>query len=458
MTKGNAKIIVPILIVVELCFSFLAFQSYLNKGIVKEFIENKVNKKNFALYVQQEDGEYKEIVDSNYFPGVDYELNEAKSICVDREGEKLDVAISFKNNKLSVTSNKTIYCHMYFDVKVDVVISVITDGVEGVIPDTNGYDKTINCSSGSATEWDYKYNRLEFSNLVTDDSCSIIYTKDTSNYDTLKSVVENNANIRENGYRYNEKNPNNYLWFNNELYRIIGSIPVKLSDGTTTNLVKIIRNNSIGGLEFDVTASGKSNIWGSKVSLYNHLNTHFYASNEENLNGQNSAGCYMGWGAATSMCDYAISGIVANDNYGVMVENVYWNVGLANIYMTASELYANEITNQSTLGHVGLMSASDYAYAASSNYYGTYIRYYSGLAITSTNWLGGQGTEWILTSNSEAGADSYPYAMYLNIDGSVAINRVLNGAAIRPVMFLKEKVYVTGGDGSSSNPYQIAMI
>ena len=36
------------------------------------------------------------------------------------------------------------------------------------------------------------------------------------------------------GYRYEGGKPNNYIWFNNELWRIIGSVPTKIDNGAST--------------------------------------------------------------------------------------------------------------------------------------------------------------------------------------------------------------------------------
>ena len=47
-------------------------------------------------------------------------------------------------------------------------------------------------------------------------------------------------------YRYTGANPNNYVSFNNELWRIIGVFPTDDGTGNIENRVKIIRNESIG--------------------------------------------------------------------------------------------------------------------------------------------------------------------------------------------------------------------
>ncbi len=49
------------------------------------------------------------------------------------------------------------------------------------------------------------------------------------------------------GIRYIGKNPNNYVQFNGELWRIIGVMKdIENADGTKEDKVKLIRSESIG--------------------------------------------------------------------------------------------------------------------------------------------------------------------------------------------------------------------
>ena len=52
-------------------------------------------------------------------------------------------------------------------------------------------------------------------------------------------------------YRYIGNNPNNYVIFNDEVWRIIGVFPVVNAKGETENRIKIIRNESIGWYSWD---------------------------------------------------------------------------------------------------------------------------------------------------------------------------------------------------------------
>ena len=71
-------------------------------------------------------------------------------------------------------------------------------------------------------------------------------------------------------YRYVGKNPDNYVTFNGELWRIIGVFPTEVctnascSTTETQNLIKIIRNASLGSFSWDYKQTGV----GSSTSKY----------------------------------------------------------------------------------------------------------------------------------------------------------------------------------------------
>ncbi|MBQ7030902.1 MAG: hypothetical protein IJN13_00835 [Bacilli bacterium] len=114
--KFVSRVILPILIIVELSFLFLTWMSYSNKDIKEIKEENKVNKEMFSMYVENKDGEYVEYTDSEYYPiGLKYYFNEERSNCTDNKGKVVSNVISYNNSKITVSSNKTLFCYLYFD-------------------------------------------------------------------------------------------------------------------------------------------------------------------------------------------------------------------------------------------------------------------------------------------------------------------------------------------------------
>jgi hypothetical protein len=87
--------------------------------------------------------------------------------------------------------------------------------------------------------------------------------------------------VNENGYRYEGKDPNNYVSFNGELWRIIGVFDSNTHGIASTNLVKIIRNEPIGSYAWD---KNDTNDWPNS-SMYHLLNDYYYnGTNESNSN------------------------------------------------------------------------------------------------------------------------------------------------------------------------------
>ena len=116
MCKKYFKVIITLLLLIEFTFVFLSIKSFNNKDITEIKEENKVDKEMFSMYVENKDGEYEEYTDSEYYPiGLKYYFNEERSNCTDNKGKVVSDVISYNNNKITVSSNKTLFCYLYFD-------------------------------------------------------------------------------------------------------------------------------------------------------------------------------------------------------------------------------------------------------------------------------------------------------------------------------------------------------
>jgi len=104
----------------EILSLFLVYKTFSNKDVkaIKEIME--IDKKQFSMYVENEEEKYKEYTSSNIFP-VGYKINLSKSSCVDTKGNKINGILLGTSNSVTVTSNKTAYCYIYFD--IDYVLS-----------------------------------------------------------------------------------------------------------------------------------------------------------------------------------------------------------------------------------------------------------------------------------------------------------------------------------------------
>ena len=461
VNKKFKVIVITLLILLEVASTYLMYRSFNNKNVVLDSVQLKgatTKRSGLAIMIEQEDGTYKESTSSIWPEDMMY--NEEKSGCIDDKGNAIDGALTYEGGVANIRTKSSSYCFLYFDlIKDDVTIAISTDGETGVMPSSGAYTNSATCSSGSIT-WSDKYQRIEIGNLTKPIKCNVSFIKDTSTKTLLRTEVESKANTNANGYRYSGKTPDNYVWFNNEMWRIIGSIPTCLtaSCGTnTTNLVKIIRKDSIGILAYDASSTSTSSIkgaWGTNT-LYSLLNTHYYSSTTNGLDGQTHGGCYGYYSSSSQTkpnCNYNNNGILSTSYYGKMVKNVYWNTGVGAGSSTVSSSFSAEKATQTVSGHVGLMAVSDYGYAASNSYYSTQLNSYAGA--TSTNWLYSQGYEW----TNIQGTSNYTYqAWYMTNEGNLIRGNANIGYSIRPVVYLDPSAYIISGDGSITNPYIIAM-
>ena len=252
-------------------------------------------------------------------------------------------------------------------------------------------------------------------NLTTLNVIKVTYQKDSSSSSGSDNVIfylqsgtyNENLQTVSAGIRYEGKNPNNYIWFNNEYWRIIGVFDSASHGQSGRNLVKIIRDETMGGLSWNVSSSGN---W-ANVNLNKLFNGAYYNATD----GTSSGYCY-GYGAtATGNCDYTKKGI--QDEYRNMIVNAIWYLGgYSNASANAEAFYKYERKSTTTMGYIGLMYASDYGYSvlASDCARTTNLGSYGSATCAGQSWLYGKGKEWTLTPVS-----SIATIFYLSDDGSL---------------------------------------
>ena len=86
--------------------------------------DKETNKKKFAVMVQNGDS-YEEYTneDGTWPSEDDYEFKEAK--CIDNDGQLVENAVTFANGKVTLKTNKTIYCTLYFDESIKTTIQLL---------------------------------------------------------------------------------------------------------------------------------------------------------------------------------------------------------------------------------------------------------------------------------------------------------------------------------------------
>ena len=326
-------------------------------------------------------------------------------------------------------------------------------------PSKGMYKAQVTCV-GADGRWLYDDWKLAIENITSDDvTCDINFntiTKTNLN-DYIISLAGTTQGtvqvVNENGYRYEGKNPNNYIWFNNEYWRIIGVFDSASHGVSGKNLVKIIRADVLDGLAWD---KSNTNNWDTS-SLNKLLNGAYYNAQD----GTSSGYCYGYTTTATANCDYTKKGIQAG--FRKMIASVTWHLGGdSSTSATSSAFYGYERGTTvysgrptSTTGYIGLMYPSDYGYSvlASSCARTTNLGSYYNETCAGQSWLYGKGYEWTLTPYSSGGNSVFHLYSYLGLSYNVACN----GYGSRPVLYLDASVYKIGGDGSLKNPYIVGM-
>ncbi len=221
----------------------------------------------------------------------------------------------------------------------------------------------------------------------------------------IAKIAETSNEIVEDDYgnlRYIGADPNNYVLFNNELWRIIGVMKdIENADGSKSDKVKLVKNEIIGQLKFDNknnTGSSK-NIYGSNdwsdsqlmmmlnpdtnlPSNYTIDNNRYVLDSNRNKIYRNPGSYYNrtnGYQPNTATItsftetevDFSSTGLTNESKE--MISEVVWNLGGSDSNSKLThEFYTLErrtmvFGGNSTkwTGHVGLMYPSDYGYATS---------------------------------------------------------------------------------------------
>ena len=346
------------------------------------------------------------------------------------------------------------------------------------VKDSNLFYNVIATCDNADAKWDYETWELVVYNLVSESKCKVSFTtrdKDTlynyivntlyNNMDGSNNIYREDHTINGNSYseyRYEGEDTlvNNYVWFNNELWRIIGAFPGgtpttdadNLGDGapSVNNTVKIIRDDAIGSFAWD---KNNTNDW-TKASLNTEILNNLYLNS---LSGT----CYFYSTTVGNSCSFVDNGLANVQDY---IETATWNLGgYSSSSVTASNMYTYERgTNVYsgrpvvTTAKVGLMYPSDYGYSvtnANCSHTSKNLGSYDTAACGDKAWLLKYGYEWTSTPVS---GDSY-WVFFVESDAGGSSYSATFGYGVRPVLYLKSSIYVTGGDGSINNPYQLSL-
>ena len=326
-----------------------------------------------------------------------------------------------------------------------------------------------------------------------DDNKVYVYS-DTRDYITIKDYIidlYNDESLRtsnglkkdntvDTNIRYYGSDPNNYVSFNNELWRIIGVFG---------NNVKLVRSESLGSLSWDSSDSSINkgngiNQWGESTEV--NGNTYLGADLQVYLNkmyygGDTTVTCYDGSNNTTTTCptntlDRTAKLLIDKHTWSLgaiemSIEDTisFYNAerGTANGKTCTSGNYCNDSVIRTTkwTGYVALPYITDWAYASSESACETNIQTKDSsnlFVCKNNNWMQRSDWTWYLSPGVQSANANYVWTVSGN--GNVA-NYIMFGAMskfayygsnVAPSIYLKSSVLMKGGSGTSSDPYKLA--
>lgn len=268
------------------------------------------------------------------------------------------------------------------------------------------------------------------------------YTDDAM---TLSNDEKNETKYHE--YRYRGANVDNYVKFNNDLYRIIGVFDDTSHGVEGEYLVKLISANPL--------TYAKNDGFNQQSKLYQLLNSSFF--NYSSTSSYDECHILIGTTASARFnnCSYVLGYSLKSDDWRNYIQEVSWyTIGSSSLVHDAKFFYDCERGNESCTSsimngtgsvqsNIGLMYLSDYLYA--STYPGTESR-----GSSMYNWLF-KGSEFTITPASINSASFY-YVFYVGYISSDTNSNY----AIRPTFYLKSDVKIIDGVGTFDKPYIIS--
>ncbi len=366
----------------------------------------------------------------------------------------------------------------------DLYFAVYIDGeITNTIPSKDsGYtldEAQSSCTNGAKITWDNEsWSALvDLSNYsagnMSRTKCTMYFKVDYPiATDYIISLADSSSELvydetSDNNLRYIGADPNNYVSFNNELWRIIG-VMNNIDDGTgkKETRLKIIRDESIGNYSWDNKGEYGENDW-TTSALQMVLNSGAYYN-------RTSGECPYGQNGTTTSCDFSNNGLT--EEAKTIIGNAVWNLGGTENYTSSSdgltsqwygyergtEVYSGRLP--AWTGQIGLMYPSDYGYATSGGSttnrdmcLTTELWSWNNLNdCYSNDWLyqSGPDDQWALTPFSGDSSN----VIRVNSSGSVYRSYTTNESyVVFPALYLSSNVKITDGDGSHDKPFTLSL-
>ena len=334
----------------------------------------------------------------------------------------------------SGTTNFTFY--LYIDGNIDNDLTIMNKSLVGTL--------TVEASEEiGETLSSYIENLMSDGDMDTVTNNSIDY-----DYNITNSLVNDSFD----NIRYYGSSPNNYVYFNCddysnqssstcEVWRIIGLF----NNQSDPSLIKIVRNDSIGNFPWD--PYNNNNGW-NDAGMRFILNNYSIDEQGAGLYWNRSSGSCLNGDSGT--CDFTTTGL-KNETTRNAIYKATWQVSaISETLFYSNEALEYEMASGTEVeDYIGLISVSDYGYAADFRTCSSQIFDYEGC--TEVDWLLNGEDQWTIIPMDNENT----YSIYSG--GMLSTISVSNAAAIRPTLYLNSNVTKKGGTGTSSDPYQLGL-
>ncbi len=424
MRRNNKKILLGIILLLITITSIFLISNKKEeyKELPKLKIKEQNNKKQFALMLEQDNGDYQE--SDGELPTEGYVFNKEKSSCTDINGKKIDGILDYdyENYIALLDTSKTSYCYLYYDIEPNISYLRSKD--------------TDNHISKELTGGMYRYQGL--------------YTDDVRNYICLG---ENCCNTEECSADTNDS-----------MYRIIGIN----AQGELKVIKKTALTNAIQWWSDNKTdikwaqslinqkLNGKNE--NSAEPNLNDINSYYYSLNE-NLKKViiNNHPWLYGY---RSFSGFGYNGDTIYEIESGKSEALYYNLGDSPNKPTGKYIWNEQIE-----APLGIIYLSDYFYAYKTNEVDagkpeSYTKAVNGWIHLSHNEAthptdaSAIGYEWTMNYSRLDVNDGYYHTPTIAPDGHLGNGSLHNKYAICPTFYLVSNIELTG-DGTLSNPFRI---
>ena len=342
------------------------------------------------------------------------------------EDKKVIAVITYKDGTTIVGTQNVYYNETNYISQVlnDPAFQYWDDGVNHyVLGDTITFTSDTNLTAHKVVN----AVNLSFDNTTTGFNCTDAQCALEELYNVIEPQLTAaeyllaNATLETTPYGniYSGTSPNNYVWFNDEQWQIIGVY------GDQVKIIKTTPSDS--GQRWNYAPSD-GNVWSGSLLQSTYLYDTYWPT-------------------------------LSAEAQGMIDQSATWNIGACGYNIAASDAYTCSQAN-TWVGKVGLIASYEFLYAAEND--GTcwttsgYV-YYDGCS--QKDWIhtiiSPTGSAWTMSASSST-------SRILQITSDSTMGYVANATAnlslsISPVVYLKSSVIITGGNGGigSTNSYKL---